>query len=333
VARIRQLIAEGVGPGEIAILYRINARSISYELELREAGVPYQVAKGGFLERRAAKNMIRRLGRGEYVVDVGDRVERLARDAGYVGHVDEDDVGPDEYTRQIDLHLLVELARKFDDGARTAGEFIEHLHDAFGAYEDAATRNAVRLSSLHLAKGLEWDAVFLPSVAERELPYWRAIEEGTVDEERRLFYVGLTRARRFLEVSYAAPQHRSSFLDEIEPPSAAPLTRVQRRASPGGGQRTTAAASRIASRSAPQSFSTLTADEVTSLLAALRSPWGTGGNGVRMQNHRSSAAWTHDEDRLLAHFQLRGISDGDIGVILGRRPEAIRLRLRKLQLI
>ena len=75
----------------------------------------------------------------------------------------------------------------------------------------------MRLSTLHLAKGLEWDAVFLPCLNERELPSWQSIEGGSIAEERRLFYVGLTRARRHLFLSHSAAKEPSRFLAELKP--------------------------------------------------------------------------------------------------------------------
>jgi ATP-dependent DNA helicase UvrD/PcrA len=64
------------------------------------------------------------------------------------------------------------------------------------------SKEKVSIITLHSAKGLEWDVVFIPSVNDGILPYYKCIEEDRVDEERRLLYVGTTRARKFLEVSF-----------------------------------------------------------------------------------------------------------------------------------
>jgi DNA helicase-2/ATP-dependent DNA helicase PcrA len=113
-----------------------------------------------------------------------------------------DKLGEREQTRQADLARLVRLAEEFDgevDG------FVELLHERFGA----SAGRGVHLLTLHRAKGLEWEAVFLPRVEEGELP----VRRGDVAEERRLFYVGLTRAKRHLLVTWEGKPSR--FLDEL----------------------------------------------------------------------------------------------------------------------
>ena len=105
-------------------------------------------------------------------------------------------------------------------------EFAAYLRDRFDGEQE---RDAVRLSTYHLAKGLEWDAVFLPRLEQRELPFFRALEAGNVAEERRLFYVGLTRARTHLAVTWDAGRKRSQFLDELEPAGARPPAAERRK--------------------------------------------------------------------------------------------------------
>jgi DNA helicase-2/ATP-dependent DNA helicase PcrA len=90
--------------------------------------------------------------------------------------------------------------------------FVELLHERFG---ESAGRG-VHLLTLHRAKGLEWEAVLLPRVEEGELP----VRRGDVAEERRLFYVGLTRAKRHLLVTWDGRPSR--FLDELGVRAAAP---------------------------------------------------------------------------------------------------------------
>src|SRR5207248_10802227 len=105
-------------------------------------------------------------------------------------------------TRQADLARLVRLAEQFDGGVEG---FVESLHDRFGA----TAGRGVHLLTLHRAKGLEFEAVHLPRVEENELPHRRA----DVDEERRLLYVGLTRAKRHLTVTWDGKPSR--FLREL----------------------------------------------------------------------------------------------------------------------
>jgi len=112
-----------------------------------------------------------------------------------------DKLGEREQTRQADLARLVRLAEQFDGGV---DEFVESLHERFGA----TAGRGVHLLTLHRAKGLEWEAVYLPRVEEGELPHRRA----DLAEERRLLYVGLTRAKRYLLVTWSGKPSR--FLHE-----------------------------------------------------------------------------------------------------------------------
>jgi DNA helicase II / ATP-dependent DNA helicase PcrA len=204
VARVTALHDEGVPYEELAVLYRINARSEDYEEALSLAGIPYQVRGGAFLARPAARATLRLLRRA-----TGSRAAeavRAAADAqGFTEEVP-DDVGDEETTRQSDLARLVRLAEEFDGGTRTVADFIADLQARFG--EEAQGRG-VNLLTYHRAKGLEFEAVFLPNLVEGELPFKRA----DVEEERRLFYVGMTRAKRHLELTWSGKPSR--FLREL----------------------------------------------------------------------------------------------------------------------
>jgi DNA helicase-2/ATP-dependent DNA helicase PcrA len=105
----------------------------------------------------------------------------------------------------------VRLAAEFDDGVRTTQEFVADLEARFGS--TGADRRGVHLLTLHGAKGLEFDAVFIPRVEERELPIRQAKKPAEIADERRLFYVGMTRARRHLSVTWSGRPSR--FLGEL----------------------------------------------------------------------------------------------------------------------
>ena len=115
-------------------------------------------------------------------------------------------MGNEEATRQSDLARLLRLAVEFDDGARTVADFAADLDTRFGR---GAQGRGVNLLTYHRAKSLEFEAVFLPNLVEGELPFKRA----DVAEERRLFYVGMTRAKRHLELTWSGEPSR--FLEEL----------------------------------------------------------------------------------------------------------------------
>jgi DNA helicase-2/ATP-dependent DNA helicase PcrA len=193
-ARIREL---GVPLESIAVLVRTNARAADFEEQFHEAGLPFQGAS--LLDREAARRVLRALGREDGVVS--EVVRRLALAEGWLEVLPEK-LGEREQTRQADLARLVRLAASFDG---TCDEFASSLHERFGS----SAGRGVHLLTLHRAKGLEFDAVFLPRLEEGELP----IRRGDVDEERRLLYVGITRARTHLTITWSGKPSR--FLREI----------------------------------------------------------------------------------------------------------------------
>jgi DNA helicase-2/ATP-dependent DNA helicase PcrA len=110
--------------------------------------------------------------------------------------------------RQTDLARLVSLASTFEGDAAA---FVEELRRRFDPGGDGA--RGVNLLTLHRAKGLEFEAVFLPRLQEKELPSKQARTPAQIDEERRLFYVGMTRAKQVLWVTWTGK--RSRFLVEL----------------------------------------------------------------------------------------------------------------------
>jgi DNA helicase-2/ATP-dependent DNA helicase PcrA len=215
VREIRRLHAANVPYEEIAVLYRINARSADYEQALHEAGIPFQVAGGGFLTRPAMRAALRSLASSS--TEIVATVEQLLGKAQFIPDPDPAALSLGELTRQQDLARLLDLAREYEDGERTVREFAAHLRERFDSEQP---RHAVKLSTYHLAKGLEWDAVILPRLEQRELPFFRALEQGSIAEERRLLYVGLTRARTHLLLTWDRHRQRSQFLDELDPAGA-----------------------------------------------------------------------------------------------------------------
>jgi ATP-dependent DNA helicase UvrD/PcrA len=204
VAYVRQLQADGVPLEEMAVLVRTNARTSEFEEAFHDAGIPFQGAS--LLARDAARQLLKAL-RGRRG-DATGVVRELALQQGMTMEVPEK-LGEREQTRQADLARLVRLAEEFTG---EVDAFVELLHERFG---ESAGRG-VHLLTLHRAKGLEWEAVLLPRLEEGELP----VRRGDVEEERRLFYVGLTRAKRHLLVTWEGRPSR--FLDELGIRAAAP---------------------------------------------------------------------------------------------------------------
>ena len=224
--RIRTLHAEGVPLEEMAVLYRVNFRSEEFEEALAAASIPFQVRDGAFLNRPAARNVLRRLRDGS-ATGVADLVRRTAEGEGFAEEPLEG-LGEQEATRQADLARLIRLAEAFDTGdGRTVAEFVTDLRARFASEGDG---RGVNLLTYHRAKGLEFDAVFLPHLEEGEMPFRRAKSDEALAEERRLLYVGVTRARRHLLLTWTAGARKPSrFLRELTPGTAGPVERpVQR---------------------------------------------------------------------------------------------------------
>jgi DNA helicase-2/ATP-dependent DNA helicase PcrA len=251
-AKAAKLVADGTPASEIAVLFRINAQSEAYEQALAEAGVPY-VLRGGerFFERpevREAMFLLRGAARAEQSDD-GTLVEAVRAVLAAVGFAPAPPSGSGAARdRWESLAALVRLAGERTEAA--AGEhdesdasgglagFVADL-DERAAMQHAPVVDGVTLASLHAAKGLEWDAVFVVGVVDGTLPIVYAETQAQIDEERRLLYVGITRARRFLALSWAAarsPGGRASrrpsrFLEALRDGSEAGAAAPRR---PGG---------------------------------------------------------------------------------------------------
>ena len=218
VERIRALQAEGVALGQIAVLCRTNARLADFEEPFHEAEIPFQGA--ALLAREAARQLLKQLRKYD-TTDVAVTVQTLARDAGWRERLPEK-LGEREMVRQSDLGRIVRLAAEFDDGQRTTRDFIADLEERFSSR--GVDRQGVHLLTLHGAKGLEFDAVFIPRLEEKELPIRQAKKPHEIAEERRLFYVGLTRAKRHLALSWGGKPSR--FLAELDI-AAAPARKLR----------------------------------------------------------------------------------------------------------
>ncbi|MER5609908.1 ATP-dependent DNA helicase UvrD2 [Micromonospora tulbaghiae] len=207
-ARCRALVAGGTPAREIAVLFRTNAQSEAYEKALSEAGVPY-VLQGAerFFERPEVRQAMIALRAATRSAGPGTPLPATVVEAlTAVGWApDSPPPGGAARERWEALAALVQLAEEYaaeaeDDSGLTG--FTEELARR-AAQQHVPTVEGVTLASLHSAKGLEWDAVFLVGLAEGTLPTTYAKTMEQVEEERRLLYVGITRAREWLWLSYA----------------------------------------------------------------------------------------------------------------------------------
>ena len=213
---------------EIAVLYRIDAQSEAFEDALSAASIPY-VLRGGerFFDRPEVKQAVLLL-RGaarasddaHVVHEVSDVLASLGWDA------EQPPSGGASRERWESLAALHRLAQDYVVGHAEGSlrGLVQEL-DERAAAQHAPTVQGVTLASLHAAKGLEWDAVFVVGLVEGMLPLVHAQTDAAVEEERRLLYVGVTRAREHLTLSWAwarspggaRTRRPSRFLDGMRP--------------------------------------------------------------------------------------------------------------------
>jgi DNA helicase-2/ATP-dependent DNA helicase PcrA len=212
--RCAQLLASGVPAKEMAVLFRTNAQSEAYEEALAEAGVAYVVhGAERFFERPEIRQAMVALRAAERSTPPETPLVPAVVAAFEAVGWRPDQPPPGGAARESweALAALVGLAEEFGKGAagplaaaagRTLAEFGVDLRRR-ATMQHAPAVDGVTLASLHAAKGLEWDAVFLVGLAEGTLPTTYARTPDQLEEERRLLYVGITRARQWLWLSYA----------------------------------------------------------------------------------------------------------------------------------
>ncbi|ORA58311.1 ATP-dependent DNA helicase UvrD2 [Mycobacteroides franklinii] len=241
---IAGLIESGMPASEIAVLYRINAQSEVYEEALTEAGIPFQVRGGeGFFTRQEVRQSLvalqRAADRESAELPVPQQVREVLEPLGLSA---EEPHGTQARERWESLRALVELAE--EECARQPELDLPGLVRELRVRAEARhppTVQGVTLASLHAAKGLEWDAVFLVGLADGTLPISHALSRSgdiePVEEERRLLYVGITRARVHVSLSWALARaaggrksrKHSRFLNGIAPSAQLPAAATPRR--------------------------------------------------------------------------------------------------------
>ena len=222
-ASIADLIAGGMAPHSIAVLMRTNGQSQAFEEALGARGIPVAVAGGKpFFARDDVRTAISRLRAAAAAATDDGSVGEIVRDVlSGVGWAPEAPSGQAGSERWSNMNAIVGWAD--DSQAETLAAFVAELDERV-AYQVEPDKAGVELATIHAAKGLEWDAVFLVGL----LPISYAKTAAAREEERRLLYVAVTRARDLLTLSWArsrgadgrGKRKRSRLLDGIWPEEA-----------------------------------------------------------------------------------------------------------------
>ncbi len=227
--RAAALIRSGTAPRDIAVLVRTNAQTPLFEQALGDAGVPFAV-KGAelFFDRAEVRQAVGLLRAAARSASPGEEPAGQVRAVlSGIGLTVQPPSGRGQARERWEsLQALAQLADDFftrSPRASLAGLAAELA--ARSAIGQAPAMDGVTLASLHAAKGLEWDAVFLAGLTDGMLPIVYAQTDEAIEEERRLLYVGVTRARDLVCLSWALARSAdgrrgrkpSRFVEEIRP--------------------------------------------------------------------------------------------------------------------
>ena len=203
LSEITELLSAGTPPHEVAILARTNFQLKSVERAMQKVNLPYQVrSTERFFDRKEVRDFLSEVRKASVIPAEGqgwiDELRTLAQ--------------PYLTGEAIDgIAALLHLARELDSdenfSPKTLRGYLREVEDRVQQNNPPAMP-VVTLATLHAAKGLEWERVFLIGASEGQLP----LSEASIDEERRLFYVGITRAKADLHISYR--KNPSPFLRE-----------------------------------------------------------------------------------------------------------------------
>jgi len=207
VKDIGVLLSEGAPAQEVAILARTNNQLNSIEKAIAAAGLPYQVRNNErFFDRTDVREFLKGVRTASVIPTEGvywlDELRTLAQ--------------PFLTGAAIDgiaglLHLARELDADDSFAPKTLRAYLREVEDRV-QQNNPPTMPVLTLATLHAAKGLEWERVFLIGVSESILPFDSGNtgpeNQNAIDEERRLFYVGITRAKKDLRMSYRGEPSR-----------------------------------------------------------------------------------------------------------------------------
>ena len=219
-ARIQQQIRAGAPPQDIAVLSRSHSQSLEIDAALAAVGVPTTVLGGKrFFDIPEVRQALMALHGAAVAPSQGDLVRDVRDVLRSLGMSDEPPAAGGALRDSWEARAA--LLRLAQDAP--AGTTLRAFTDALQARQrdhHEPTRHTVTLSTLHAAKGLEWEHVHMIGLSEGQLPISYASTPGQIDEERRLAYVGITRARATLSLSFSrfggrGPREGSRFLQEI----------------------------------------------------------------------------------------------------------------------
>jgi len=217
---LAQQAADGVDFRDMAVLFRINAQSPPIEQALADRNIPYLVRGGErFYERPEVRQTLltlRTATRAGTGTEQGSAVEQVKDVLITLGWTQQPPEGAGALrerweslaallTVAEDLQAEADVAAAAGDGSAeplTLAAVSAEL-DRRAETQHVPTAQGVTISTLHSAKGLEWDAVALLGIHEGSLPFVLATSPEQISEEQRLLYVGVTRARRMLRVSWS----------------------------------------------------------------------------------------------------------------------------------
>ena len=227
-AQIKDLANHGISYQNMAILYRTNSQSVVLEEVLGELNIPY-LLRGAerFFERAEVRQAIRQFSAPAVQAET-NVLEQVRLILGAVGFTEnpptQSGASRERWESWQALYNLAQELQAQRGEQLTMHEFVRELQQRAEA-QHAPQLQGVTLASLHAAKGLEWDVVFLTGLSEGLMPISFAETQAEIDEERRLFYVGITRARKRLYLSWTLARNansrssrkRSRFIDAILP--------------------------------------------------------------------------------------------------------------------
>src|SRR5207247_974655 len=227
--RILELRDEEVDLSDIAVLYRAHYHAIELQLELSRRGIPYQITSGiRFFEQAHIKDVtsfIRFVANPQDEIAPGGQPNPPSEMIISVVEAIYDEYAKVNFTnyelRREDLDQLAVFARQFKD----VHDFLSQLAlisniDAEAAPNQTSNKEAVNLSTVHQAKGLEFHTVFVIWLTDGMFPSSRSLDtRDALEEERRLFYVAITRARDELYLAYPHMRPSGGYGDVFQRPS------------------------------------------------------------------------------------------------------------------